>query len=73
MLHFSCFVWCSRLATHHADKGYQFLYQFGIGVGTLARGIIETVLETYTDCGGAHADGASEDGEVLHAVVGDTP
>ena len=73
MLHFSCFIRRGWFATHHADKGHQLFYQFGIGVRTLARGIIEAVLETYADGRGAHTDGTSEDGEVLHRVVGDTP
>ena len=73
MLHFSCLVGCGWFATHHADKCNQLFYQFGIGMRTLARGIIEAVLETYADGRGAHADGTSEDGEVLHRVVGDTP
>ena len=73
MLHFSCFIRCGRLTTHHADKGYQLFYQFGIGMRTLARGIIEAVFETYADSGGAHVNGTSQDRKVLHAVVGDTP
>ena len=60
MLHFSCFIRCGRLTTHHADKGYQFLYQFGIGVGALARSVVEAVLEAYADGGGSHADGTGE-------------
>ena len=66
MLHSTGFIRRGRFATHHADKGNQLFYQFGIGVCTLARGIIEAVLETYADGRGAHADGTSEDGEVLH-------
>ena len=73
MLHGASLSRGSRFATHHADKGYQLLYQFGIGARTLARGITEAVLETDADSGGAHANGTSQDRKVLHAVVGDTP
>lgn len=73
MLHFASFSRCGWLAAHHADESYQSLYQFGIGMCTLARGIIEAVLETYADGRGSHADGTGEDGEVLHRIVGDAP